>query len=121
MAQYVVLIYENEARPGEQLDPALRAEYDKHWTFIAERKDNIVAGEALEPTSMATSLRRNGSGGYAVTDGPFVETKEALGGFYLLEADDLDAAIKLAREIPAPRGGLEIRPVMVLDGSVESS
>jgi hypothetical protein len=120
MSKYLVLIYENETAPGEQIDPALRAEYDKHWTFIAERKDSIVAGEALQPTSVATSLRRNGRGAYAVTDGPFVETKEALGGFYLLEADDLDAAIELAREIPAPRGGLEIRPVMVLDHDVES-
>ena len=50
-----------------------------------------------------------------MTDGPFVETKEALGGFYLLEAADLDQALALAREIPAPNGGLEIRPILTLD------
>lgn len=120
MSKYLVLIYETESGPDEQMDPALRAEYDKHWTFIDKRKDNIVAGEALQPTSTATSLRRGAGGAYTVTDGPFVESKEALGGFYLLEADDLDAAIELAREIPAPRGGLEIRPVMVFDQNVES-
>jgi hypothetical protein len=120
MSKYLVLIYETESGPDEQPDPALRAEYDKHWTFIDKRRDNIVAGEALQPTSTATSLRRDASGTYAVTDGPFVESKEALGGFYLLDADDLDEAIELAREIPAPRGGLEIRPVIVFDRDVES-
>lgn len=111
MAKYLVLIYETEAGPGAERNP----EYDKHWTFIQAHKDQIVAGEGLQSTATATSMRHDGSGAYAVTDGPFVETKEALGGFYLLEAPDLDAAIELAREIPAPGGGLEIRPVMVFD------
>jgi hypothetical protein len=115
MAKYVVLIYETEGTPGQERDPALQGEYAKHWTFIEKRKDAIVAGEALQPTSTATSMRRNGAGEYAVTDGPFVETKEALGGFYLLDAPDLDAAIELAREIPAPQGGLEIRPILTFD------
>jgi hypothetical protein len=112
MARYLVLIYEAEGvSPLGARDP----EYDKHWSFIRDHKDDIVASEALQPTSTATSLRRDASGQYAVTDGPFVETKEALGGFYLLDAPDLDAAIVLAREIPAPYGGLEIRPVMVFE------
>jgi hypothetical protein len=112
MAKYLVLIYEAEGvNPLGARDP----EYDKHWSFIRDHKDDIVASEALQPTSTATSLRRDASGEYAVTDGPFVETKEALGGFYLLDAPDLDAAIVLAREIPAPYGGLEIRPVMVFE------
>ena len=76
---------------------------------MTNRKDKILAGEALQPTSTATSLRKDAVDA-GVTDGPFVETKEALGGFYLLEAADLDEAIDLAREIPAPNGGLEIRP-----------
>jgi hypothetical protein len=113
MAKYLVLIYETETDPSRKRSPELEAEYDKHWTFVDKRKDSILAGEALQPTATATSLHRDGSGGYSVTDGPFVETKEALAGFYLLEAPDLDAAIELAREIPAPRGGLEIRPVLV--------
>ena len=112
MAKYLVLIYERE---GSDDDPAVQAERAKHWTFVESRKANIVAGEALQPTTTATSLRHDGSDAYAVTDGPFVETKEALGGFYLLEAADLDAAIALAREIPAPLGGLEIRPINTFD------
>lgn len=109
MARYLVLIYGAEGDPTAERNP----EYEKHSTFYAEHKVSVVAGEGLQPTTTATSLRHDGTGGYAVTDGPFVETKEALGGFYLLEASDLDAAIELAREIPAPCGGLEIRPVMV--------
>jgi hypothetical protein len=115
MAKYLVLIYETEQPGDAEPDPALRAEYAKHWTFIGAHQQQILAGEALQPTTTATSLRHDGSGEYVVTDGPFVETKEALGGFYLLEAADLDAAIALAREIPAPLGGLEIRPIAVLE------
>lgn len=115
MAKYLVLIYETERPPDAEPDPELRAEYAKHWTFIDKHKEEILAGEALQSIATATSLRHDGSGEYVVTDGPFVETKEALGGFYLLEAADLDAAIALAREIPAPLGGLEIRPVLVLE------
>jgi hypothetical protein len=115
MAKYLVLIYETKRPADAEVDPALRAEYDKHWTFIAAHQEQIVAGEALQPTGTATSLRHDGSGEYVVTDGPFVETKEALGGFYLLEAADLDAAIALARQIPSPLGGLEIRPIAVFD------
>lgn len=115
MAKYVVLIYGTEPQPGTEPDPALQAEYAKHWTFIEKNKDAIEAGEALLPTATATSLRRDGSGGYTVTDGPFLETKEAVAGFYLLDAPDLDAAIELARQIPAPLGGLEIRPVKVFE------
>lgn len=68
-------------------------------------------GHALQPASTATSLRRQGSGGFAVTDGAFVETKEAIGGYYVVEAADLDEAMAVAKGIPAPFGGVEIRPV----------
>jgi hypothetical protein len=112
VAKYLVLIYEDETADGAD---AGNPEYDKHWTFISNHKDVIEASEGLQPTATATSLRHDASGEYAVTDGPFVETKEALGGFYLIEAAELDAAIGLAREIPAPYGGLEIRPVMVFE------
>ncbi len=115
MAKYLVLIYETESDPGAPPDPALAEEYAKHWSFVEARKEAIMAGEALQSTSTATCLRGDGVGGFTVTDGPFVETKEALGGFYLLEAPDLDAAIGLAKEIPAPRGGVEIRPIMTFD------
>ena len=114
MRKYLVLIYEQEAVRSEQ-PVARNPEYDKHWTFIATHGDKILASDALEPTATATSLRKGATGGFTITDGPFVETKEALGGFYLLDAADLDEALELAKQIPAPGGGLEIRPIMVFD------
>jgi hypothetical protein len=112
MAKFLVLIYEDEQKwidGAEGTDEAMAA----HYKFNIDRADSIVAGNALEPTSTATSLRHDESGAVQVTDGPFVETKEALGGYYLVEADDFDAAIELAKQVPAPFGGLEVRQVMV--------
>ncbi len=68
-------------------------------------------GNRLYGTDTATSIR-SGGGVPTVTDGPFAETKEALGGYYLIEADDLDAALRIAEAVPAPFGGIEVRPVM---------
>ena len=68
----------------------------------------------MQPTGTATSIRNNGA---TVTDGPFAETKEALGGYYLIEAPDLDAAIAIAKQVPHRFGGVEVRPVMVFDQS----
>nr|WP_234971320.1 hypothetical protein [Jatrophihabitans endophyticus] len=73
MGKYLVLIYESEDDRSD--DPVRNAEYDKHWTFIAEHRAEIVAGEALQPTGTATCLRKQDDGAFAVTDGPFVETK----------------------------------------------
>ncbi len=77
----------------------------RRWSRAAARSRG---GNALKGTDTATSIR-----GDVVTDGPFVETKEALGGFYLIEADDLDQAIKIAGMVPAQFGGVEVRPVAV--------
>ena len=83
----------------------------------------LRGGGWLHPTATATTVRSPGGGGSQdrdgfaagedalVTDGPFVETKEALGGFYLVEVPDLDTALALAREVPAPFGGVEVRPL----------
>ena len=68
------------------------------------------------PTN-CTSIRRNDDGTQTVTDGPFAETKEALGGYYLIEAKDLDEAIAIAKDVPTPFGGVEVRPIQVLDMS----
>jgi hypothetical protein len=114
MARFLVLIYEEEQKWIDWADGA-EAAMAQHRKFSADRGDLIVAGEALQPTTTATSVRHNAGGEVQITDGPFVETKEALGGFYLIEADDIDAAVALAKEIPAPFGGLEVRPVMVFD------
>ncbi len=110
MPRYLVLIYEDEQQWIDGADGTEQA-LAAHYKFNLDRADSIVAGNALQPTGTATSLRKDDSGGVQVTDGPFVETKEALGGYYLIEADDLDAALALARQVPAPFGGLEVRPV----------
>ena len=111
MAQYVVLIYENESDYANAAPEVYGQIMDAHNRFaeqVVERGGKVAGGNALQATDTATSIR-----GDVVTDGPFVETKEALGGFYLLEADDLDQAIKMAKMVPARFGGVEVRPVMV--------
>ena len=115
MSQYVVLIYEDE-KGWSDGDPAVIEEGMKaHGQFAVDAGEKLRGGQALQPTATATTIRKDGSGGFAVTDGPFVETKEALGGFYIIEAADLDEAIALAKQVPAPFGGVEVRPVMVFD------
>jgi hypothetical protein len=111
MAQYLALIYENEASWATVDETTYSRIHGDHMKFIETNAASIVGGEALEPSSTATFLRTNASGEVVVTDGPFAETKEALGGFYLLEAPDLDAALALAKLIPAEFGGVEVRPI----------
>ena len=115
MAQYVVLIYEDE-KGWSDGDPAVIEEGMKaHNQFAVDAGEKLRGGQALQPTATATTIHKDGSGGFATTDGPFVETKEALGGFYVIEAADLDEAIALAKKVPAPFGGVEVRPVMVFE------
>ena len=111
MAQYLMLIYEDEARWAQAPPEAAEQVMKQHDEFVAAHQPALRGGHALQPASTATSLRRQGSGGLAVTDGAFVETKEAVGGYYVVEAADLDEAMAVARDIPAPFGGVEIRPV----------
>lgn len=111
MAKYLILIYEDESA-WENSDPhTLETVLDEHRVLGQRSAAALRGGEALEPTSTATSLRGDGSGGFMITDGAFAETKEALGGYYLIEAADLDEAIGVAMQVPAPFGGVEIRPV----------
>jgi hypothetical protein len=89
---------------------------DAHNAFakaVADLGGTIVGGDALAPSHSATSVRD----GSAVTDGPFVETKEALGGFYLIEARDLDHILTIAKLCPAPAGGVEVRPIVDTSGA----
>ncbi|TSD94642.1 hypothetical protein FOS14_20255 [Skermania sp. ID1734] len=115
MAQYAVLIYEDENGYANADKKVWDEILEAHNKFGANAGPAIVGGNALQPTSTATSIRADGNGSLSVTDGPFAETKEALGGFYLIEAPDLDAAIELAKQVPARFGGVEVRPVMVFD------
>jgi hypothetical protein len=112
MAEYLVLIYGDESAVER---PAPGAEMmEGHRRFGERHAAALRGGNALQPSDTATSLRGDGAGGFTITDGAFAETKEALGGYYLLEAADLDEAIAMAKEIPAPFGGVEVRPVRPL-------
>jgi hypothetical protein len=83
----------------------------RHDEFVASHGSVLRGGHALQPTSTATSVRTDALGRLVVTDGAFAETKEAVGGYYVIEAANLDEALAVAKAIPAPFGGVEIRPV----------
>ena len=115
MAEYLVLIYADE-RAWESADEKMTNQVmEGHMRFGEKHGAAIRGGNALEPTSTATSARKNSKGDFDVTDGPFTETKEALGGYYLIEATDLDAALAIAKDIPSEFGGVEVRPIHVFD------
>ncbi|MGH9393515.1 MAG: YciI family protein [Terriglobales bacterium] len=107
--QFLLLIYDNEKRYAQGYDPA---ELGKYQTFGAEHAASIKGGNALQATSAAVTVRvRNGKP--VNTDGPFAETKEQLGGYYLVEAPDRAAAAAIAAKIPgALFGSIEVRPIM---------
>jgi len=115
MPQYLVLLYEDESEYANASETVLKEVLDAHNAFGGKHGAALRGGNALQPTSTATSIRSDGSGGLTVTDGPFAETKEALGGYYLLEAGDLDEAISIAKDVPARFGGVEVRPIMTFD------
>ncbi len=111
--QYLLLIYENEkafaTMPAEESNQIL----NEYWKFTTDIRESghHVAGEALAPTHTATTVRVR-DGKTTITDGPFAETREQLGGFYLVEAKDLDEATKIAARIPSARyGSIEVRPI----------
>lgn len=112
--RYLCLIYDEEqtlnAMPKSEAD-AFMGEYFS-FTEDVKKRGQYVAGEALQPVSTATTVRvRNGA--IVTTDGPFAETTEQLGGFYLIEARDLNEAIQVASRIPSARiGSVEVRPVV---------
>jgi hypothetical protein len=114
MAKYLILIYEDEKAYIDPAPSAWQEAMEAHGRFAgqaAEKGGEILGGDALQPTPTATSIR-----GDVVTDGPFAETKEALGGYYVIEARDLDHALDIAKLCPAPYGGVEVRPVMDTSG-----
>ena len=113
MAQYLILIYEDEAAWTTAGPEGYEQAMKEHTAFGHANGAALRGGNALQPTGTATTVRREPAGSFSVTDGPFVETKEALGGFYLIEARDLDHALALAKLTPAPEGGVEVRPLMV--------
>jgi hypothetical protein len=121
--QYALLIYTTEPTeevPAEAMEAEM-AEYNRFTQHVAER-GAFKAGEALFPTAMATTVRVR-DGQTLTTDGPFAETKEALGGLYIVEAADLDEAIGYAAMIPgAKHGSIEVRPIVDFgDGSAAAT
>jgi len=113
--KYLMLIYDNEAQFAAADPKEVQQVMGAYAAFTNEVKEKkvYVTGEALQPTSTATTVRVRG-GKMATTDGPFAETKEQLGGFYLLDCKNLDEAIEYAAKIPgASMGSVEIRPIVV--------
>jgi len=109
--QYLLLIYENEAA-SDYGDQALMAEYGAFTQGIVQ-SGHFKAGDALQSVTKATTVRVK-DGKTITTDGPFAETREQLGGYYAIEAKDLDEAIAIAARIPGARtGSIEVRPIMV--------
>jgi hypothetical protein len=110
--QYMLLIYNNEAEWAARNDEERNAIFGEYYEFSDAIADQTVHGAPLQATSDATTVRvRNGD--TLVTDGPFAETKEQLGGFYMIEADTLDEALEIAARVPGAKyGSIEVRPVM---------
>jgi hypothetical protein len=115
MSQYLILIYDSESAWDAASPEEVDRVHSGHGVFGEKNAEALVGGNALQFTTTATTVRPDGAGGHTVTDGPFLETKEALGGYYLVEAADLDVAIEIAKQIPlfTTSGGLEVRPIQV--------
>lgn len=112
--RYLCLIYEDEngwSKLSKGESDAVMGEYNS-FTEGIQKSGHMIGGEALQPTQTATTVRvRNGK--ISTTDGPFAETKEQLGGYYLINAPDLNDAIQVAAKIPGARtGSVEVRPIM---------
>lgn len=112
--KYLCLIYDDEREWAKLPEAEMEEVMAEYFAFTERVKQSghFVAGEALHPTTTATTVRVRG-GKTDTTDGPFAETREQLGGFYLIEARDLNEAIQIAARIPAARwGSVEVRPVI---------
>jgi hypothetical protein len=112
---YLLLIYQNEAERAARSEAEFAALVGEYRAFTQSiiQTGNFKAGDALQPTSTATTVRVR-DGKTLTVDGPFAETREHLGGYYLIEAKDLDQAIAIAARVPSAKfGSIEIRPIAV--------
>ena len=115
--RYALLIYASEQDWANLSEEQSQTQFQDYMAFTKDIVDRGImrSGEALQPTATATTVRVR-DGDTLSTDGPFAETKEQLGGFYIVEAKDLDEAIEIATKIPDVRAGsIEVRPVMEMD------
>jgi hypothetical protein len=110
--QYLIQIFTGDTAAWEELSEAEQEAVSGEYYALSD-VPGVTAGAQLQPATTATTVRVE-DGRSLITDGPFSETKEALGGYYLFEADDLDAAIELAARVPAARmgGAVEVRPLV---------
>jgi hypothetical protein len=111
--KYLLQIYSDALREEFERLPAREQEAIVGEYFAVRQSPGVIGGEQLQPVETATTVRvRNGE--TLLTDGPFVDAKEHLGGYFLVEADDLDAALEIAARIPAARmgGAIEVRPLV---------
>jgi hypothetical protein len=111
--QYMLLIYEDESIYGPAKNgPGLQEIVREHMVFNKQLGSARIGGAGLKSTSAATTIRKS-KGAQTVHDGPFAESREQLGGYYLIDAPDLDAAIAIAKNVPLLRdGSVEIRPLL---------
>jgi hypothetical protein len=115
--QYLLMIYTNEAEYAKMDAATGKKVLDEYGAFTQSiiQSGSFKAGDRLQPVSTATTVRVR-DGKILTTDGPFAETREQLGGYYLVEAKDLDTALGIAARIPcAKSGSIEVRPVMIYD------
>jgi hypothetical protein len=115
--QYLLLIYDNEAAMDAAPESAMKPMMEEYRTFTQGiiQSGNFKAGDALQRTSSATTVRVR-DGKTMTTDGPFAETREQLGGYYLIEAKNLDEAIAIAARVPSAKSGsVEVRPIRVFN------
>jgi hypothetical protein len=115
--KYLLTIYADEGHYGSMPPEQLGGVFEAHRRFgeAATEAGVLRGGDGLQPTSTATTVRVR-DGETLLTDGPFAETREQLGGFYMVECDDLDAAVRWAAQVPeAQFGSIEVRPVMIYD------
>jgi hypothetical protein len=111
--RYLCLIYGDEKAPEVPGVSDWDSMMKTHNAFSEEAGPAgvLLGGEALQPTTTATTIREKGDE-QVITDGPFAETKEQLGGYYIIQADNLDEALKWAEKIPHPGGCIEVRPII---------
>lgn len=115
MAKYMILIYGDQQQWDAMTPDERQALYAGHGAFAAKAGSRVLSTGELQPPPMSTTMRSDDSGRVVTTDGPFLETKEILGGYYVLEAADLDEVLELVATLPevhAHHSGVEIRPLV---------
>ncbi len=114
--QYMLLIYEPEEHYANASEAFLTEIVGKHMALSAELREKglLIGGDGLQGVETATTVVTDSGGVQSLHDGPFAETREQLGGYYLIDVPDLDAALAWARRMPVvPGGKVEVRPVMI--------